>query len=226
MPVSSKAIRRRQWWLLAVPTLGLVPLIHTYSRAAWLGAVAAALVVLALVTPRRLLGWLAAIMALAGIATALLAGQLLKGGGNFQYYLLHSSLKWNSLRGSDFEHLNSLRTGVSESLAQPFGHGLGSAGPAVFHSGTGAVIESNYLQLSYETGVAGLVLFLGILISLAFELGRRAATNDVAAATLAALTGLCVSSIFLPSWTDSSTALIFWITAGTVVGLSPETRRV
>ena len=220
------AIRKRYWWLLAIPVLGLIPLLHTYSRAAWLGAVATALVVLALVTPRRLLAWLAGVVALCGIVAALLTDQLLKSGGNFQYYLLHSSLKWNSLRGSDFEHLNSLRTGVSETLAQPLGHGLGSAGPAVFHSGSGAVIESNYLQLSYESGLAGLALFVGILVSLAFELGRRAAANDIAAATLATLTGMCVTCIFLPSWTDSSTALIFWIAAGTVVGLSPETRRV
>jgi O-antigen ligase len=111
-------------------------------------------------------------------------------------------------------------------VSRPFGHGLGTAGPAVFHSGSGLIIENNYLQLSYETGVIGAAVFIAVVAGVAFELARRAVKIDLAAACLAALIGISITALFLPAWTDSSTALILWTAAGSAVGLSPDTHHV
>jgi hypothetical protein len=216
------AIRRRQWWWLIMTAAGIVATIHSYSRSAWLGLLVAAIIAtLALVPSRLRIGAFAVVGAgLAGAAIAL--PQLLARSTNLQYYLLHSSLTWHGARGSDYEHLTSLEAGIAGTMAQPLGHGLGTAGPAVFHSGTGRIIENNFLQIAYETGWAGLLLFILLLLSVARDLLRHARQYDLAIATLAALAGVSVTSLVLPAWTDSTTALTVWIAAGSLIGLTRE----
>jgi hypothetical protein len=220
-------VRRRQWWWIPLIIAGAIVLTNTYSRAAWAGAGVAVLTLALTLVPSRLRAAAAALFAGLGLIGAVAVNQLLKKGGDLQYYIFHSNSLWRGERGSDFQHLQSLRLGVASTLGQPFGHGLGTAGPAVLHSGTnGLVIENYYLQLSYESGILGGLLFLAVIIATGLELARRAVRHDLAAATLAALVGISVTSLVLPAWADSSTALIFWITAGSVIGLTPETRHV
>ncbi len=214
------AVRRRQWHLLALPIAGLPVLIHTYSRSAWLGMLAAAVIVTLVLTPpkRRLLT-----LSLAALTTSLgtaLAARLLKTKTNLQYYLLHSSSLWHKFRGSDYQHLISQQTGLAAVLDAPLGHGLGTAGPATFHAGTTTIIESNYLQLAYETGLIGSGLFVAIVAATTVTLARRSSRLDLAAASLAALAGVSLTALVLPAWTDSTTALTIWIAAGTTCGLT------
>ncbi|HSX02481.1 MAG TPA: hypothetical protein VLI05_04175 [Candidatus Saccharimonadia bacterium] len=216
--------QQRRWWLwLMLPTGGLV-LIHTYSRSAWLGAaMALMLAALALIPPRRraygLLG-LGALTATAGVGVAWLIQQ----GGRLQYYLLHSSLVFHNQRGSDFQHLASLRTGLQQLATAPFGHGVGTAGPGVFYTGVGTIIEDYYLQLGYETGALGLIGFVALIVIAARELWRQAVANPVAAGLWGALIGISANALVLPVWTDSTTALVFWIATGAVIGLGSAGR--
>jgi O-antigen ligase len=219
------AFRRRQWWALALVAGGAFVVLHTYSRSAWIGVAAATITITLILTPRRARAAVAALIALLGVTGAFIATWLLKLGGNLQYYLLHSSALWHGARGSDYDHLNSLREGLTLTIARPFGHGLGTAGPATFHTGTGLIIENNYLQLSYETGFLGALLFIALVLATARELLAKAAHSDLAAATLAALIGISVTALVLPAWTDSTTALIVWITAGAVIGSPPAGSR-
>jgi hypothetical protein len=220
------AIRRRQWGWLVLSAAAIPVLLHTFSRGAWLGALAAAVVIALLLVPARWRAGVAAVMAATGLLVAVAIKRLLDSGGNLQYYIFHGSTVWDKQRGSDYEHLQSLTQGVNYTLDRPLGHGLGTAGPAVFHSGTGVIIENYYLQLSYETGIIGLVTFLAILASTAWTLARRAAHGDLAAASLAALIGVCVTALVLPAWADSSTAIILWTAAGSAIGLTPGGHRV
>ncbi|HUD11395.1 MAG TPA: O-antigen ligase family protein [Candidatus Saccharimonadia bacterium] len=220
------AFRRKHWWWIALVVADPLLLIHTYSRGAWLGEAAAAIVIVIILTPSRLrlkaTGVLIALTAIAAIAIE----WLLKKGSNLQYYIFHNAKLSENTHSSDTLHLLSLQTGLTDSLKVPFGHGLGTAGPAVFHTGSGLIIENNYLQLSYETGILGAAVFVAIVLATAFELARRAAKIDLAAASLAALVGISITALFLPAWTDSSTALILWIAAGSAIGLDPDTRHV
>jgi hypothetical protein len=219
------AWRRRQWWWFLLTMGGSLAVVHSYSRSAWIGLIVAlGVAVLALLPGRWRLpafGALGAAMA----AAALALPKLLATNANLQYYFLHSSLTWHGARGSDFQHLASLQEGLNGTSAQPLGHGLGSAGPAVFHSGQGIIIENNYLQIAYETGWAGLMLFVLLLLAIGRALLGRAKHYDLAVASLAALVGISVTSLVLPAWTDSTTALTVFIAAGSLIGL-PEARRV
>jgi hypothetical protein len=220
------AWRRHKWWCLAIVAGGAIVLVHTYSRAAWLGATTGAAVLILTLIPARSRIIAAAALAGAGVAAAFIIAQLLKTRDNLQYYIFHGNALFHNSRGSDYEHMASLRQGLTGSLAHPLGHGLGTAGPAVFHSGAGPVIENNYLQIAYETGLPGALAFILVLAATGRELAARAARYDLAAAALAALVGISITALFLPAWSDSSTALIFWICAGSVIGITPSSRHV
>jgi hypothetical protein len=217
------AVRRRMRLMYLYTFAGILAVFYTFSRAAWIGLLAAGATALLLVVGRRLR--LKAAVGLS-VATALFTG-LLAGLSRFvpavNRYLLHGGTTAGS---SDELHLASLKLGLSDDLHQPLGHGLGTAGPAVFHSGSGIIIENYYLQLAYETGVLGLLVFVVFGTTTAIELARRSAKIPLAAACLAALVGISVTSLFLPSWTDSSTSLVFWTAAGAVIGCLPESRYV
>jgi hypothetical protein len=220
------ALRRRQWWWLLLSVAGTVVLFHTHSRSAWIGAVVAVVVATILLVPRRhrLLAFLG--IGAAATAAAAYVTQALGQGGKLQYFLLHSNVKWHDEGGSDFTHIESLNSGIAAIITNPLGHGLGSAGPAFFHTGQGRIIEDFYLQVGYETGLAGGLIFILIILATARELAARAARHDLALAAFAALAGISVVAIVLPSWADSSTALIFWTAAGSVIGLGREGKNV
>ncbi len=213
--------KRRRWWLLLVPA-GLAALVNTHSRSAWIGAAVGLIVVAIAALPRRW-RW-AAGLSLTGvvIGAVISAVKLAVPGSKLQYYVLHGAAAWHARRGSDYGHLTSLQTGVDALVRNPLGHGLGSAGPAVFHTGSGRIIENYYLQVGYETGLAGMLAFIGLVGMVGYQLGRRLAASPMALALLGALVGISVTALVLPAWTDSTTALVFWILAGVTLGCKRE----
>lgn len=203
--------RRIVWWA----GLGLtgIALIGSYSRAAWLGAFMVALVVGVAHLPKQYWGrsLIAALILFGGIAVVL--SDRLAHSSQLQYYLLHSSIQDNGFTSSTASHVNSLGQSFDLALQHPLGKGIGSAGPATFHGDSGFIAENYYLQLAIETGWLGLLAFIGIIVSLAIALWKRRG-QTLAVAMLGALAGISVINLFLPGWTDSSTAIVFWIAAG------------
>ena len=59
-------------------------------------------------------------------------------------------------------HAQLFKEGTQKLIAQPLGYGLGTAGPASVHFEK-FLPENWYLQIGLEIGIAGLVIFLGIL---------------------------------------------------------------
>jgi putative inorganic carbon (hco3(-)) transporter len=219
------AIRRKQWWWLALTIGSIIVLGTTYSRGAWIGAAAAMLITLLSVLPsprrRMVLMSLAAVGLIAGIALIVAVGR----SPRLQTYLLHQNPTAQTTQpSSDAQHASSLRAGLHDLAAGPFGHGLGSAGPATFHAGSLRIIEDYYLQLAYETGLLGGLLFLVLFILLVKDIWPIA--PPLGHATAATLIGIGIVALVLPAWTDSSTALIAWIIVGSVASLTPESRHV
>ena len=221
------AVRRRRWWLLGLVPLAGVALWHTYSRVAWLGAVVAVAVVAVGLTPRRWQAWAAGVM---GLGVSIVAAGLAWAIGTkpaVRAALLHGST--TGAPSSDSQHLASLQTGLLQLAIKPWGHGLGTIGPATLqtagHSDDG-VIENYFLQVGYETGFVGLALFVAVCGAVAWDLARQASRRPLALGLLGALAGISVNALVLPAWTDSTTALTFWILTGLVIGAAGETKRV
>jgi len=201
-----------RWWLLSAAILPA--LFISYSRGAWLGAVAA-LVAAALVltrgTQRRTL---AILTAGAVLSLGLLAA--FGPSGNLLSNYLHHPAASPSAQNSDSQHLSSLQSGLTAVISAPLGHGLGTAGPATFHAGEINIIEDNYLQIGYETGLLGLGLFLAFIVLVLIRLLRQHDYFSLSAA--GAIIGISVTALVLPAWTDSSTALTVWTLAGAALG--------
>src|SRR5690606_37362463 len=80
----------------------------------------------------------------------------------------------------------------------------------------GVVLNENYyLQILYEVGIVGLVLFIAILAVVAVRLYRRRST--FALALLAAFIGLAATNFLVHIWSVEALAYTWWGLAGLAV---------
>lgn len=211
-------MRRFRPWHPAVLAILAGGIWVSYSRAALLGAVGAVIITILASLPLRQALKAAAIsagiLAFAGTFLFLQTGS----GSKLQYYVLHQSAEVRNPDASTSQHITSALEGVEELAQDPLGDGLGTSGPASFRTDDPFIPESGFLQLGLETGIAGLLLFLGICLELARRLySRRLMMPN--AAVLGALAGLSVVNLVLHGWADASTAFVFWIIAGVTLGV-------
>jgi len=191
---------------------GFLALLLSYSRAAWIGfATMFCVAVVLIVQNKRFLFY-----ALSGVIISVLAASIA-----FQFFAptyFHNTLfRPSSTQG----HYERSFDGLKFSWENPLGLGLGNAGPASNHFAKdylGFVPESWYLQVSLELGILGILIYLGILgITLKTLYQEYKKANFYAFSLLLSLVGVMVSSLFLHSWEDSATALIFWGLVGVVL---------
>lgn len=211
----AKIAKTKEWKKLWIGLPLLAALFLSFSRSAWLGAVAGLAITLALCLPKKGVKAAAALLASAGLLIVAVLGAI--GPNSTTIFFQHGSPAVPGV-GSDDQRLNSYSKGVSEIIAKPAGQGLGSAGPASYKSSKPLIPESWYLQIAIETGILGLILYIGIEIALGMRLWQLRQKNPLAAPLLGALAGIAMVNLFLHGWADSSTALVYWGIAGTVVG--------
>ena len=210
-------VRRFRWWQPLLILLLAGGIWVSYSRAALVGAVIGAVAAGLLALPKRraLQAGVVALVLFVGSGIGLLS--LTQTGSKLQYYVLHQSASAPDSRASTSQHLIAFKSGLGEIAANPLGRGLGTAGPASYHSDHPFIPESYYLQVGIETGILGLLLFLALTIQLGLKFIRLRASNS-APGLLGALIGLSLVSLVLHGWADSTIAIIFWVVAGAVIG--------
>lgn len=214
-------IKKQKLWYFILLASSIVVLFNTFSRSAWLGAILAVVVTMLLALPRTVLKW----SVLVFISIALGCILLISVNSRLQFYLFHGNsttylndLKTRNLNSSDAKRLTSMRDGLEMIVKYPFGKGLGTAGPASVKTNNGFLTENYYIQIAIEAGILGLIIYLLIQISVGISLYRIKNSSPLAVALIGSLTGMAVINLFLHGWADSSTALIWWSTAGLVIG--------
>ena len=211
-----------QWRLMYVPAFValLGGIFVSYSRSAWIGAVVGLLIVFVLGLSRRRAIIVAAASVVIGTGLIYALSQTAPGG-NLGYYLFHARAGAAVQDDSTAQHAAALTDAAATIRQAPLGLGLGSAGPASFHSDMARIPESSYLQVALETGLIGLVLFIAIIVTVGLKL-RAVRRNEVALGVLGALAGLSMVALFLHGWADSTTNIMFWILAGAVCAVPKE----
>jgi hypothetical protein len=216
-------LSRFRLWHLPYLVGGLLVLGQTHSRSAWLGLAVGVMMTMLFSLPRRWRIWFAlgsVIVAAAGLQLLInLSGQ----GGDLQYYLFHGSLQHTGIMTSTDLHSRALQDGWQEIMNHPLGQGLGTAGPASFYGPQPFIPESYYLQVGVEAGIIGVLSFLLIELALMRQLIQQARTSVLPVAVLGALCGMMVVNVFLHGWSDSSTALTFWLLAGVALVKTDQT---
>ena len=151
-------------------------------------------------------------MALGSIVGVLVLSQI---GTNerLQNVLLHGRVFEGRIEGSDQQRINSIANTASEIVARPFGHGLGSAGPASFRADKPVIPENWFLQIAYEIGIIGLLLYIFAFAALLGDFIRNR-SNPLAASLFSATVGILVINIFLQAWADSTLVLCMFALYG------------
>ena len=193
---------------------GLV-LFVSYSRSAWLAAVAALGVVVAVYWRRptkKVIGLLIAALLALG-----LFGWLIQNSSWYHNVILHDDPTILIEKTSNSEHLSSLDNGLNRAAQQPFGSGVGSTGSASLLGEQGQIVENYYLFVAHETGWLGAGLFVGLFGLVLVKLWKLRGQWP-AVALLASGVGLGLIGLLLPVWADETVALIWWGLAGSIIG--------
>jgi hypothetical protein len=206
---------RRLSPLAAVATAGaLLAVVLSVTRSAALGAGVAGLLAVGLGS-RRSPGRLRMLIILGTTAAV-----LLPAAG-------HSSLKarfvgvFSGSRDSESQgHLNAIDHAFRVIVADPVGRGLGSntATGGRFQTGIQITSEDSYLETGAEIGMAAMVVFVLCLLMLLIELRARSKLGgrggELANGMWLGGWGLAVGALFLQTWLEIATALVYWTLAG------------
>jgi O-antigen ligase len=211
-------IRRRQWHYAGLLIVSLTALFFSYSRSAWIGTAVGIITVILLVGSTKM----HRIMALGLGALVLIAGlsarHLITINPELDAYLRHEDSVAGADLGSDDKRLEEWRRSSQALWEQPWGRGFGAAGPASFYSRRPLISENYFLQIAIETGLVGLVAFVGFQLAVGWRLWEKRHNHGLAVPLLATLVGINAVNLFLHGWADSTLALVYWTLAGATVG--------
>ena len=217
IPALSVGAKKSRILRAGVTLAGLLVLLFSYSRSAWLGLVAAATTLRAMTLRTLNAGYR---MVLIVIALLILVGggvYLANKSEEAQNVLFHTSDDSASARSSNADRLASLEAGARDIIHQPLGRGPGTAGPASFRNDQPPRIAENYfLQIGQEVGVIGMGLFVAINVLVAKELWARR-KDQLAKILLASLIGLTFVNLLSHTWTDDTISYLWWGLAGIAI---------
>jgi hypothetical protein len=233
---------RDRWRAIAVAAGGLcaVAMIGSQLRIAVPAVAFGALVVILLHDSARAfhglrLGTTAAaialVIAMGGVAYGVTGGS--EDSSTHGYAtLLHKNARRHDV--SVTQRLYKWQTAVRDLRAHPFGYGMGSANansfqylPRVLSIGSFNV-DNGYLRIALEQGFMLMILYGGMLIVLAIDLGRNSvrAPTPLSAGLAIGAAGTIVSFIVLlvaGAFEDGARAIVVWLIAG--LGLAQFTTR-
>lgn len=200
--------------------LAVMNLYFTFSRSAWIGAVLTVPVVLIMyakykkgfnVSRKIWLPAAALLLILLGSAYAARDTYFVKN------VVLHSD-ESTVMEDPNELRIRFFRESLQASAENPLGFGPGRAGIVSIRNDEQGVLltENYYLQILYETGVVGLILFVGILVTVAWRLYRLGGAW-AATALLAAFVGIAASNVLNHVWTVEAVAYTWWGLAGLVL---------
>jgi O-Antigen ligase len=138
----------------------------------------------------------------------------------YQHYVVHghSSSQPADLDSNQYHSLY-IKQGLQGIHHVPLGHGPGTAGLASIQNPKGGQLTENYyLQIGYETGIEGLLLFVGLNVWLYMAVWRR--HNYLAIVLCASFWSYVLMNMLLHTWENEAVAVQWWILAGMVAAMA------
>lgn len=200
---------------------GLIALVVSYARSAWLGAAVALVAVFAIknkgVVTWRKAGYIA--------AATVIIGAVVYGARDTSFVqnaLIHNNPTTGASVDSNTQHLDSVTSGLASMAAHPFGQGVGSTGSASLFTDNPTVVENQFLFIAHETGWLGFALFIAITWVVLARAWRRRA-DWMAFAVFTSGIGLIVVGMLLPVWADDTVSIVWWGLAAVILATGKET---
>lgn len=102
---------------------------------------------------------------------------------------------------------------------KPLGHGPGTAGLVSIQNKDGGLLTENYyIQIAYEVGLVGFLLFIGLLYLLLESLWYRR-KDPTAQALLSSFVGIALMNFLLHTWSNEAVACAWFMLAGTTLAV-------
>lgn len=202
--------------------LHLVVLYLSFSRAAWLGLIIALgtlLVILHREKTTRLLKRFWPLL-IAGLLLLSFALYSVRDTSTFRGIVLKVDDKNAATElDSDEYRLYFMKEGVKGVVDEPLGHGPGTAGIVSIHNGAdGQLTENYYIQIAYEVGVIGLMVFVAIWLTvIKLLLGQK--LTFMSSALLASTAAYAFMAMVMHLWTNEAVAFAWWGLAGLTISL-------
>ncbi len=200
-------IKQKSWFVTLSSLPILAGIILSFSRSAWIGAIITfVLAVFLSISRKQKIYFVLSTLIVAMLAGGLVISQI---GTNprLENILRHGRVFEGRVEGSDSSRITALAEATNAVLKNPFGHGLGSAGPASFKADKPFIPENWFLQIAYEIGVLGLLLYIFAFAALLGDFIRNR-SNPLAVSLFSATVGILTINIFLQAWGDSTLVLI------------------
>lgn len=199
--------------------VGAIALYGTHSRSAWLGFFVALLLMAFLSLKPKYRSTLA-ISATIILSIIVVLGFALKDTNYFQTVILHDVPDKGGVSTSNEGHIGAMVAGLKNIRDEKFvGCGPGCAGPASLHNPKGSQIAENYfIQITQETGIAGLALFIWITYITTSRLFSYKTKDSLAIVLVCSFAGVTVISLFLHTWADDSISYVWWGMTGLLIG--------
>lgn len=203
--------------------LHVLALFLTFSRGAWLGTAISLGLVVALNYRVKLKGSLFnyRFLVIGLLIVVVGASLLLKNTYAFQNLVFHSDK--STIQADPNELRVSLqKQAVQGIIDKPIGHGPGTAGVVAIRNVNGGILTENYyLQIAYEVGVVGLIVFCLVLVLVGKGLYMQ--RNDSSQrllryALLASLGGYLFIALLIHLWSNEAVAAQWWLLSGLVLG--------
>lgn len=211
------AIKRDKRRMLLSGLLALhgLALFLTFSRSAWLAVVVSLAVLVAHQSRKAIKPIFIKYWPLI-IGVVLLGGSLLFSARHkyvIQNVIEHSDKSTTAQYDSNGYHLEYVKRGLKGMAQKPLGHGPGTAGIVSIQNPKGGLLTENYyVQIGYEVGIIGLLLFIAINVLVYLQLLKNQA--GIARVLLCSFWGYVVVNMLLHTWSNEAVALQWWLLAG------------
>lgn len=130
-----------------------------------------------------------------------------------QNILIHSDENTTAELDSNENHIEFARRGLGGIIQKPLGHGPGTAGLVSIKNPAGGFLTENYyIQIGYEIGVLGLLIFAAASIWIYKLLLIR--NTPLAICLIASFWGYLLVNMLLHIWSNEAVAAQWWLLAG------------
>jgi hypothetical protein len=222
-------LRIRRWkdgrsqMIIGALLLHLLALYLTFSRSAWLGTVVAIGMVIwwqySSPLVRKLRRCWPMVLVLLVLAGALVFWQ--RHNSTVDGVLTHSTAAQVGPYDSNQLHWMYVWHGMVGIWREPWGHGPGTAGLASIQNPHGGLLTENYyVQIGYEVGVAGLVIFVVLNAWVYLRIWRR--HDQWTPVLLASFWAYVLINMLLHMWSNEAVAAQWWLLAGIAMAVPVE----
>jgi hypothetical protein len=215
---------KRNWLEMVLLLASLIALFYTFSRSAWIGAFLAIVIIAGIGLFKT--KFFSVVVALAVVVVLVIATVIIVDhhSTRLQNIIFHTQTNSAIKTTSDQGHLSGLKAGIKDIYHQPFGGGVGTAGPAsVYNPNRTRIAEDYYIQIGQEAGIIGLGLFLAINLLVGYRLWQRR-SNPLALGLFASFMGLVIVNLFSHAWADPTLAYLWWGLAGITMAIKINTK--